>query len=225
VKPRLRTLVLAALRRAFFATNNGGLRQAIFRQIRRLDHADDSVSRALMKEYLDVDVGRMTYGAYKVDGSIAPGTRIGSFCSIAPDVRLGGSDHPLGYVSTHPFQYLRNRGYVTEDDQALVRTLNQPVVIEDDVWLCDNVAVLCGVTIGRGAAVGAGAVVTTDIPPYSLALGVPARVVRTRLPEDQVERLMEIDWPSWDDDTIRERVSVFSEPEEFIRRFGTGSKP
>lgn len=57
---------------------------------------------------------------------------------------------------------------------------NAPVVIEDDVWLGINVVVLKGITIGEGSIIGAGAVVTKDIPPYSIAVGNPAKVIRTR---------------------------------------------
>jgi acetyltransferase-like isoleucine patch superfamily enzyme len=61
------------------------------------------------------------------------------------------------------------------------------IVIEDDVWLAARVTVLDGVRIGRGAVIGAGAVVTTDIPPYAIAVGVPARVVGSRKPESKNE--------------------------------------
>jgi acetyltransferase-like isoleucine patch superfamily enzyme len=225
VKRFLRNVALVVLRRAFYATQDEGLKQAIFRRIRRADHATDEGSRALMKEYLDVEIGRMTYGAYRVDGTIAPGTRIGSFCSIAEGARLGGSNHPQGYVSTHPFQYLSNRGFVPEDNGSLMREMNAPVVIEDDVWVCANAVVVAGVTVGRGSIVGAGAVVTRDVPPYSITLGVPAKVIGTRLPEDQIEPLLGIDWPSWDDETLRERLGSFYQPEEFIRRYGHQTNP
>ena len=134
-------------------------------------------------------------------------------------MRLGGSNHPLGFVSTHGFQYLANRGFVARDDDALMRGMNAPVIIEDDVWLGTNAAVLPGVTVGRGAVVGAGAIVTRDVEPYGIALGVPARVVRKRLPDEQVEALLAIDWPSWDDATIRDRIDSFRSPQAFIERF------
>jgi acetyltransferase-like isoleucine patch superfamily enzyme len=218
-KRALRNAALAVLHRAFHASRDEMTRQAIFLRIRRADDRFDEATRALMKEVLDVEIGRYTYGAYKIDGSIAPGSRIGSFCSVAPGVRLGGSNHPLEWVSTHPIQYLSNRGFVPEDDSEVRARMNAPVVIEDDVWLGANALVLPGVTVHRGAVVGAGAVVTRDVPPYAIASGVPARVVRTRLPEDQIRELLQIDWPSWDDDTIRARISLFYDPPAFIERF------
>ena len=218
-KRALRNAALRVLIRAFLTTKDETARQALFLRIRHADHRTDDATRALMKEQFDVEIGRYTYGAYKIDGSIAPGTRIGSFCSVAPGVRLGGSNHPLHLVSTHPIQYLSNRGFVAQDDEAIRERMNAPVVIEDDVWLGTNALVLPGVTVRRGAVVGAGAVVTRDVPPYAIAAGVPARVVRTRLPDDQVAALLAIDWPSWDDDTIRDRIRHFYDPQGFIQRF------
>jgi virginiamycin A acetyltransferase len=221
-KRAIRNAVLWVLIRSFLATGDDTLRQSIFVRIRRADHRTDDATRDLMKRHYGVEVGRWTHGAYKIDGSIAPGTRIGAFCSVASGVRLGGSNHPLDYVSTHGFQYFANRGYVAHDDLELKRELNAPVVIEDDVWLGTNAIVLPGVTVRRGAVVGAGAVVTRDVQPYAIALGVPAREVRKRLPDDQIEALMAIDWPSWDDATIRRHIDLFRDPGAFVERFGPG---
>jgi acetyltransferase-like isoleucine patch superfamily enzyme len=218
-KRAIRTAALRLLIRAFLSSRDEMTRQALFLRIRRADDHFDDATRELMKRLYDVEIGRYTHGAFKIDGSIAPGTRIGSFCSVAPGVRLGGSNHPLDWVSTHGFQYLSNRGFIPEDNAELRRRLNEPVVIEDDVWLGTNALVLPGMTVHRGAVIGAGAVVSRDVPPYAIAAGVPARVVRKRLPDEQVEALLAIDWPSWDDDTIRRRISDFYDPQAFIDRF------
>jgi acetyltransferase-like isoleucine patch superfamily enzyme len=218
-KRALRTAALRVLIRAFVSSSDEMTRHAIFLRIRRADDRFDDATRELMKRFYSVEIGRYTHGAFKIDGSIAPGTRVGAFCSVAPGVRLGGSNHPLEWVSTHAFQYLSNRGFVPEDNWELRTELNAPVVIEDDVWLGTNALVLPGVTVHRGAVVGAGAVVTRDVPPYAIAAGVPARVVRKRLPDEQIEALLEIDWPSWDDETIRQRIRHFYDPQAFIERF------
>lgn len=173
-----------------------------------------------MKRMFDIEIGRLTYGAFKVDGSVAPGTIIGAFCSLAPGVRLGGSQHPTHHVSTHPFLYLRNRGFVPRDDTGTRQHMNRPVVIEDDVWLGANALVMPGVTVRRGAVVGAGAVVTKDVEPYGVAVGVPARVVAKRVSDGEAQALAAVPWPTWDDDTIRQRLDDFYDVPRFLERYG-----
>jgi len=219
-KELIRPVLFAALRALLSRTRDAGFREAIFRRIRRVDDRFDTFSRRLLKERYDIDVGRYTYGAYRIDGSIAPHTTIGSFCSIAPSAVMGGTDHPLTYVSTHPFLYLANRGFVTEDDDDYMREVNAPIVVEDDVWIGVNALLLPGVHVARGAVVAAGAVVTRDVPPYAIVAGVPARVVRHRVDEQRAERLLRIDWPGWSDATIRERLDGFYDVDVFLERFG-----
>ncbi|NMG11582.1 acyltransferase [Brasilonema sp. UFV-L1] len=91
--------------------------------------------------------------------------KIGKLCLIAAHVGIFANNH----VFDDPTQYI--------EDQGLTR---QGIVIEDDCWLGHAVTVLDGVTIGKGSIIGAGAVVTKDIPPFSVALGVPAKVVKSR---------------------------------------------
>jgi acetyltransferase-like isoleucine patch superfamily enzyme len=208
---------------AFRATAEPLVREPLFKVIRRADDRDDSWTRALLERDFSISVGRQTYGAYAIDGRVAPGTRIGAFCSLAPGARLGGSQHPTTLVSTHPFPYLSNRGFVTEDVHGVREALNDPVVVEDDVWLGANSLVLPGVTVARGAVVGAGAVVTKDVGPYEVAVGVPARVVRTRLPGDKAAALAAVPWPEWDDQTIRERIDEFRDVDAFLDRYGNQS--
>jgi acetyltransferase-like isoleucine patch superfamily enzyme len=80
---------------------------------------------------------------------------------------------------------IRDFDHVIDQSEIPMRTqgfVGAPVVVEDDVWIGRGVAILKGVRIGRGAVIGANAVVNRDIPPYSIAVGVPARVVKTRNP-------------------------------------------
>ena len=222
-KGAIKPVVFPPLRRVLARTRDPGAREAIFRLMRRADDRFGTRTRRFMKEDLDIEVGRYTYGAYKIDGSIVPGTRIGSFCSVAPGVRLGGSNHPLSYVSTHAFLYCENRGFVPRDDEAFMREANAPVIVEDDVWLATNVVVVPGVRIGRGAVVAAGAVVTRDVPAYAIVAGVPARVLRRRVDDERAGRLAQIDWPSWSDETIAERLDAFYDVDTFLERFSPAS--
>ena len=90
---------------------------------------------------------------------------IGKHCLIAAHTGIYANNHNF----TNPTQLIKYQGITS-----------QGIVIEDDCWLGDGVKVLDGVTIGRGSVIGAGAVVTKDIPPFSVAVGVPARVIKTR---------------------------------------------
>ena len=215
-------MVLAFLERWYVRTVDPGMQQTIFRGLRRADDRYDSFTRQFFMKQFDIEIGRYTYGGYQIDGSIAPGTRIGSFCSIAGGVRIGGTNHPLGYVSSHPFLYLANRGFVERNDEDLLAKGNAPVIIEDDVWLGSNAVVLPGCRVARGAVVAAGAVVTRDVAPYEIVAGVPARVIRRRFDGEQAARLAAIDWPSWSDEQLAERLSAFYDVDSFVERFSPG---
>jgi acetyltransferase-like isoleucine patch superfamily enzyme len=108
---------------------------------------------------------------------------VGKYCSIANDVDLGLGTHPLSpSVSTHPASYLRRewRGWSFADRDY--RAEYKPVKVGSDVWIGLRGVVLDGVTVGDGAVIAAGAVVISDIPPYAIVAGVPAKLIRYRFP-------------------------------------------
>jgi len=100
---------------------------------------------------------------------------IGNKVMFGPHVTIRGGDHNTSVVGRFMYDVHEKR---PEDDQ--------PVVIENDVWVGANVTILKGVRIGRGSVIGAGSVVTHDVPPYSIVAGVPARVIRQRWPLDDI---------------------------------------
>ena len=144
-------------------------------------------------------IGRDTYvglGCHISDKS----TRIGKFCSIAENVMIGTTTHPTGFLttSTIPYKDIHHitDGLVVPDDKRVKYTYSRPVTIGNDVWIGMNVVIMDGITIGDGAVIGAGAIVTHDVPPYAVAVGVPARVMRYRFDEETVRRLLKVRW--WD---------------------------
>lgn len=141
-----------------------------------------------------VNVGRYTYGGLNVlTFNDKNRLKIGSFCSIGPAVTfIVSADHYLDRFSTYPFHVYafhdkENEGISSGD-----------IVIDDDVWIGYGATVLSGVHIGQGAVIGAGAVVTGDIPPYAVAAGVPAKVIKYRFDEKTAAKMTEFDFSKVD---------------------------
>jgi phosphonate metabolism protein (transferase hexapeptide repeat family) len=133
-------------------------------------------------------------------------TAIGKFCSVAAQTRINPGNHPLERVALHHFTY-RSKSYQLgpEDDKEFFEWRRaHSVTIGDDVWIGHGAVILPGVRIGTGAAIGAGAVVSKNIPDFAVAVGVPAKVIRYRFPEETRQRLLEVAWWNWD----REMLAV-----------------
>lgn len=127
-----------------------------------------------------VEVGVMTYGNLDVRtwGNKEEKLIIGSYVSIAQDVIfILGGNHRYDTLSTYPFKVM----VLGEKEEALTKGA---IIVEDDVWIAVGVIVLSGVTIGKGAVIAAGSVVTKDIPPYAIVGGNPARVIKYRFEEE-----------------------------------------
>lgn len=126
---------------------------------------------------------------------------IGAFCAIGARTSINPFNHPINWLSTNEFQYHPNSfDWVPEyrEIERLSRTpdMFQHVTVGNDVWTGHNVNVMAGVSVGDGAVIAAGAVVTRDVPPYAIVAGVPGSVKRLRFPEKTVERLLKVKW--WD---------------------------
>jgi virginiamycin A acetyltransferase len=185
--------------------------------VARLDRQNAEPYQLIARRFFDIRVGRMSYGAAQpFDQHVES---VGAFCSIAPGLHIAGFDHPIEYVTTHPFLYYKSRGFIDQDRPLSMKTAarNTKVVIGNDVWIGENVTLLRGVTVGDGAIVGAHAPVTEDVLPYSIVGGLPAKLIRYHFPEHVREALRRIAWWTWSDAEIRDRVRWFYDPEEFAR--------
>lgn len=149
------------------------------------DQATSEPLRAYFKANHRIDVGLYSYGCFdewRMPGPIS----VGRYCSIAKTARSVPINHPYTSITTHPALYEKKFGVVDEDLRW-----DDVLVIEDDVWIGHYAVVLPNCKfIGRGAIVGAGAIVTKDVPPYSIVAGNPARIIRKRF-EPEVEAAVE----------------------------------
>lgn len=141
-------------------------------------------------------------------------TKTGKYCSIANNVSTALGSHPLSkFVSTHPAFFSLSQekkfGYVHTQKFDEYKWLDEnnkiQINIGNDVWIANNSVILEGVSIGDGSVVCAGAVVTKDVPPYAIVGGVPAKVIRYRFDEKQIQYLLQLKW--WD------------KPEEWIKNY------
>ncbi|WP_294330719.1 Pnap_2097 family protein [uncultured Sphingomonas sp.] len=136
-----------------------------------------ALRKRFQKRY-GIDVGMYTIGAFD-RWRIPPGTTIGRYSSIAGSARLVEANHAVDRLTTHPFLYLPEFGIVDHDLETT------PQIIGDDVWIGHNATILPGCRhIGRGAVIGAGSIVMTDVPAYAIFSGVPAKLVRFRFPAE-----------------------------------------
>ena len=143
---------------------------------------------------------------------------VGRFCSFADNVTIvgAGGTHPYMTVANFPLRSSFIQGEA-KDEQKIAR--RQAVIIGNDVWIGTGVIILSGVKIGDGAVIGAGAVVTSDVPPYAIVTGVPAKVSRYRFSQGQIDELLKIAWWNWCLKEIKENINYFYEIDKFIEKF------
>lgn len=171
-------------------------------------------------------IGPHTYGRPRVLEPELASLTIGDYCSIGPEVTIVLGNHRTDLVTTYPFQALGHfwpgdRGAEPDHD-----TRGQ-VVIENDVWIGAHATILSGVCIGSGAVIGAGALVKTDVAPYAIVAGNPARQVRRRFDDATVERLLAVAWWSWPQDQVRAWLPMILSPDitAFLGRVEAGEGP
>lgn len=177
-------------------------------------------------------------GAFSYSESpLPPLMRVGRYCSIARNVEVFDVRHPIEWATSSSITYDVGgaRGYpsftaahadfMTGAFEPVMPPdlLGPPPVIEHDVWIGAHVQLARGITIGTGACIGAGAVVTRDVPPYAIVGGVPAKVLRMRFPEPVIERLLAARW--WEYDVSILQSQAYLDPERFLDEVERTDKP
>lgn len=169
--------------------------------------------------------GRMGRCSY-IGARSSIGGLIGRFTSIGTNVKTISYNHAFEppFVSTCPSFYstLGQNGLVLTDKNLIEETKTvdgkNSVLIGNDCWIGSYAIIMGGVTIGDGAVVAAGSIVTKDVPPYAIVGGIPAKVIRYRYNQDTINSLLQIKW--WDKDLqwIKNNAGLFSEIDEFIKQ-------
>jgi len=149
--------------------------------------------------------------------------RVGKFSNIASHVRLNATNHPMERATLHHFTY-RSKDYWPEkerDEAFFARRYDAAVTIGHDTWLGHGSTLLPGVSVGNGSVVGAGAVVTRDVAPYTLVGGVPAKPIKHRFAVNIVERMEDLAWWDWDHERLGNALEDFRSlsAEAFLEKY------
>ena len=144
------------------------------------------------------------------DGEVAY-TTFGKFCSIAAMARINPGNHPMARATQSHITYRASAYFPGEryEEEFFAWRRASPVVIGHDVWIGDGAIILPGRSVGTGAVVAAGAVVTKNVEPYAIVAGNPARVVRQRFSAAVARRLQHLAWWDWDRDRLRAALPDF----------------
>jgi len=192
-------------------------------------HPDCQLTDATFGRYTEVGQGsrlahcHFEHYAYCDRSADIANATVGKFSNIAAFVRIGATDHPMQKASLHHFHY-RSGDYfddATDDDDWFARRRARRVSIGHDTWLGHGAQVRPEVTIGHGAVVAGGAIVTKDVPPYMIVAGIPAAPLRARLSPQISDRMMALAWWDWPHDRLRAALDDFRalEAEAFLARY------
>ncbi len=134
---------------------------------------------------------------------------IGDFCSIgsgASFIMAGNQGHRYDWISSFPFFYMPDTPCFEESENGFLTAGN--TVVGNDVWIGSEAMIMPGVTIGDGAVIGSRALVTKDVEPYRIVGGNPARCIKQRFYDEDIEKLLEMKWWSWKEEHIRQGMPI-----------------
>ena len=133
---------------------------------------------------------------------------IGKFCSIACSAKFlfNSGNHKMASLSTYTFPLFFEEWDLEKENVAQAWDQKGDIIIGNDVWIGYEAVILSGVTIGDGAVIGCRAVVTKDIPPYTIVGGVPAKPIRKRFDEETIKELQKIKWWDWPEEKIAGKI-------------------
>ena len=135
---------------------------------------------------------------------------IGKFCSLACGVRFlfNSANHNMDSLSTYPFPIFFEEWGLDPESVAAAWNNKGDIIIGNDVWIGYEAVIMAGVTVGDGAIIGTRALVTRDVPPYTIVAGMPAKPIRKRFSEQTVSSLLEIEWWNWSKEKIAKNIEA-----------------
>jgi phosphonate metabolism protein (transferase hexapeptide repeat family) len=192
-------------------------------------HADCSIEDASFGAFVEIGQGsriaHSSIGDYSYCDRYADiaNTTLGKFANIAAFVRIGATDHPMDKASLHHFHY-RSASYfddASDDADWFAHRRTRRTMIGHDTWIGHGAQVRPEVTIGHGAVVAGGAIVTKDVAPYMIVAGIPAVPLRARFSERIAERMLALAWWDWPHDRLRAALDDFRKlrAEDFLDRY------
>lgn len=170
-----------------------------------------AVIREYVKQRRGVEVGLYSYGGcFEPEFCLGGRVTIGRYSSLASCIRYFGANHPISAASTSPYFYNQK---ISQGVQDVHRS---SLTIGNDCWIGYGVIITCGCSsIGNGAIIGAGSVVTKDVPPYAVVAGVPARIIRYRFDKDVADALERSRWWDLSPSDILPFASLIDDPLSF----------
>ena len=163
-----------------------------------------------------VKIGRCSYvlrselrrHSYTGHNCYIESSKIGAFTSISWNVTINPGEHDYNRLTTHEFLFSTYHKLVEEQNKYYnpVKKVN----IGNDVWIGCNSVILGGVKIGDGAVIGAGAIVTKNVPDYAIVTGVPAKVLKYRFSRKTILKLKKLEWWNWPINVIKNNIDIFA---------------
>jgi phosphonate metabolism protein (transferase hexapeptide repeat family) len=193
-------------------------------------HPDCEISESDFGAYVEVGQGSRVRGSAFLDYAYCDryadiaNTTVGKFANIAAFTRIGPTDHPMDHASLHHFLY-RSSYYwedAADDPAFFAARAARRTTLGPDCWIGHGAIIRPEVTVGAGAVVAAGAVVTRDVAPYMIVAGVPAVPLRARFAPGIADRLLALAWWDWPHDRLRQALEDFRalKAEAFLERHG-----